>query len=91
MLPFMPPVRVLFCQNCVGNQLITNDLGVLMLIDCQQNTSHLASLGGREIFRKVFVRHLRGAVGEPPVPWQFDKYALLETLRPPVLPPDESG
>jgi leucyl/phenylalanyl-tRNA--protein transferase len=27
------------------------------------------------------VRHLRGAVGEPPVPWQFDKYALLETLR----------
>ncbi|MEA3126465.1 MAG: leucyl/phenylalanyl-tRNA---protein transferase, partial [Caballeronia sp.] len=56
-----------------------------------QNTSHLASLGGREISRKVFVRHLRGAVGEPPVPWQFDKYALLETLRSPVLPPDESG
>ncbi len=56
------------------------------MIDCQQNTSHLASLGGREIPRKVFVRHLRGAVGEPPIPWQFDKYALLETLRPRVLP-----
>jgi leucyl/phenylalanyl-tRNA---protein transferase len=58
------------------------------MIDCQQNTSHLASLGGREISRKVFVRHLRGAVGQPPVPWQFDKFALLETLRPPVLPPE---
>ena len=59
-----------------------------MLIDCQQNTSHLASLDGREISRKAFVRHLRGAVGESPVPWQFDKYALLETLRPSVLPPE---
>ena len=82
----MSPVRLLFCQNCIDNQLINNDLGIPMLIDCQQNTSHLASLGGREIPRKVFVRHLRGAVGEPPIPWQFDKYALLETLQPRVLP-----
>jgi len=51
-----------------------------MLIDCQQNTSHLASLGGREISRKVFVRHLRGAVGEPPIPWQFDKSVLADLL-----------
>jgi Leu/Phe-tRNA-protein transferase len=84
----MSPVRLLFCQNSVGKQLIYKDFRTLVLIDCQQNTSHLASLGGREISRKVFVRHLRGAVGQPPVPWQFDKYALLETLRPPMLPPE---
>ena len=86
MLPFISPVRLLFCQNCVGNRLINNNLGIPMLIDCQQNTSHLASLGGREIPRKAFVRHLRGAVGEPPIPWQFDKHALLATLLQQVLP-----
>jgi leucyl/phenylalanyl-tRNA--protein transferase len=50
------------------------------LIDCQQNTSHLASLGGREISRKAFLRHLRDAVFEPQISWQFDKLALLATL-----------
>ena len=68
--------------------MIFKDLGMPILIDCQQNTSHLASLGGREISRKVFVRHLRGAVGEPSIPWGFDKTALQETLRPRVLPPE---
>jgi leucyl/phenylalanyl-tRNA---protein transferase len=51
------------------------------MIDCQQNTSHLASLGGREIPRKAFLRHLRSAVGEPSIPWRFDKSALLDTLQ----------
>jgi leucyl/phenylalanyl-tRNA--protein transferase len=50
------------------------------LIDCQQNTSHLASLGGREITRRGFVSHLRRAVVEPPIPWHFDKSVLLEVL-----------
>ena len=51
----------------------------LEMIDCQQNTSHLASLGGREIARKAFVAHVRRAVAEPPIPWQFDKrvFAML--------------
>lgn len=48
----------------------------LEMIDCQQNTSHLASLGGREIARKAFVAHVRRAVAEPPIPWQFDKRVL---------------
>ncbi|OXJ16583.1 leucyl/phenylalanyl-tRNA--protein transferase [Burkholderia sp. HI2500] len=48
----------------------------LEMIDCQQNTSHLASLGGREIARKAFVAHVRSAVAEPPIPWQFDKRVL---------------
>jgi leucyl/phenylalanyl-tRNA--protein transferase len=43
------------------------------LIDCQQNTSHLASLGAREIPRSEFERHLALTVGEPPVPdWTYD-------------------
>ncbi|WDD94312.1 leucyl/phenylalanyl-tRNA--protein transferase [Burkholderia sp. FERM BP-3421] len=46
------------------------------MIDCQQNTSHLASLGGREIARKAFVAQVRRAVAEPAIPWRFDKAAL---------------
>jgi len=50
------------------------------MIDCQQNTSHLASLGGREIARKAFIAHVRAAVEAPPIPWRFDKTALLDVL-----------
>lgn len=50
------------------------------MIDCQQNTSHLASLGGREVARKVFAAHVRAAVAEEPIPWRFDKTALLDVL-----------
>ncbi|SMG25907.1 leucyl/phenylalanyl-tRNA--protein transferase [Paraburkholderia susongensis] len=50
------------------------------MIDCQQNTSHLASLGGREIARKAFVAHVRASVGAPAIPWRFDKTALLEVV-----------
>ncbi|CAG9228527.1 hypothetical protein BVI1335_70052 [Burkholderia vietnamiensis] len=52
------------------------------MIDCQQNTSHLASLGGREIARKAFVAHVRRAAAEPPIPWQFDKRALAALTGP---------
>jgi leucyl/phenylalanyl-tRNA--protein transferase len=54
--------------------------GVTM-IDCQQNTSHLASLGGREIRRAAFLNHVRSVVEAPPIPWLFDKTALLDTLK----------
>jgi leucyl/phenylalanyl-tRNA--protein transferase len=50
------------------------------MIDCQQNTSHLASLGGREIARKTFVAHVRAAVAEAPIRWRFDKTALIDVL-----------
>ncbi len=36
------------------------------LIDCQQATGHLASLGAREIPRKEFVHRLRRAIDSPP-------------------------
>ncbi len=50
------------------------------MLDCQQNTPHLASLGGREIPRHLFMTHLSQAVAAPPIPWQFDKTALLDVM-----------
>lgn len=44
----------------------------VLLIDCQQNTGHLASLGGREMRRSQFVSHVESARSEPPVSWHFD-------------------
>lgn len=43
------------------------------LIDCQQNTRHLASLGAREIPRAAFEQHLARAVPQPGIPeWTYD-------------------
>lgn len=50
------------------------------MIDCQQNTAHLASLGGREIPRSRFIAHLRQAVDETPIPWRFDKTLLRDVV-----------
>jgi leucyl/phenylalanyl-tRNA--protein transferase len=41
------------------------------LIDCQQNTRHLASLGAREIARDAFVRHVRHEAVRPSPVWRF--------------------
>lgn len=45
--------------------------GVAM-IDCQQNTRHLASLGAREIPRAEFVQHVAVQARRPSAPWQFE-------------------
>lgn len=43
------------------------------LIDCQQNTTHLASLGAREISRVEFERHVARTVAEPSITdWTYD-------------------
>lgn len=42
------------------------DQGVEM-IDCQQETAHLASFGAKPIARKDFLRHLHLAIEQPPV------------------------
>lgn len=43
------------------------------LIDCQQQTKHLASLGARPISRGDFETHLRGVVDQsPPAVWAYD-------------------
>ena len=41
-------------------------------IDCQQNTRHLSSLGGREIPRSVFLAQLQSTDKEANVSWRFD-------------------
>ena len=41
------------------------------LIDCQQNTSHLASLGAREMPRSAFVAHVKAQMNKPMPMWQF--------------------
>ena len=39
------------------------------VIDCQQNTRHLASLGAREIGRADFLAYVRTAVAAAPIDW----------------------
>lgn len=44
------------------------------LIDCQQNTAHLASLGAHEITRQAFLTHLEQAVAKPLArDWSYDE------------------
>jgi len=57
------------------------------LIDCQQNTGHLASLGAREIPRATFLQRLREASSRPGPMWRFEPVywdALLSPTRPPA-------
>ena len=42
------------------------------MIDCQQNTGHLASLGAREISREVFTTHVAKTITQSTPGWQFD-------------------
>ena len=45
----------------------------ITLIDCQQNTGHLASLGAREMSRNSFEQHLSRVSGEPEIAdWTYD-------------------
>lgn len=50
------------------------------LIDCQQNTPHLASLGAHEIPRAQFVQHLQQARTQPMLPWIFKPLYWSEIL-----------
>jgi len=45
------------------------------MVDCQMHTSHLASLGARDIARAVFTRRLQELVNYPtvPGPWTLDR------------------
>jgi leucyl/phenylalanyl-tRNA--protein transferase len=50
------------------------------LIDCQQNTRHLASLGASEIPRARFLERVRMAIAQPPMRWHFDPLYWEHTL-----------
>lgn len=51
------------------------------MIDCQQNTRHLASLGAQEIDRPRFVQHLHSHTGKPDIHWaQYRQKPLTPLL-----------
>jgi leucyl/phenylalanyl-tRNA---protein transferase len=52
------------------------------MIDCQQNTRHLASLGAREIPRAEFVQQVSEEVGRSSAPWRFDPVYWNALLAP---------
>jgi len=55
----------------------------ITLIDCQQNTDHLASFGGQEIGRSAFEVHLESALAQPNLlPWTYDESAWRLLLPP---------
>lgn len=54
---------------------------VIPLIDCQQNTQHLASLGAHEISRDAFVAHLEQTVGGVVPHWRFEPVYWNEILK----------
>jgi leucyl/phenylalanyl-tRNA--protein transferase len=59
----------------------------ITLIDCQQRTGHLASLGAREIPRTEFEAGLASRLKEPSVnEWTYDPamWALLDLAEPPI-------
>lgn len=55
----------------------------IRLIDCQQNTKHLASLGATEMPRADFVSHVARASAEPAPTWRFEPVYWNELLLKP--------
>ncbi len=54
--------------------------GVVM-IDCQQNTAHLASMGAHEIPRMAFLNHTAQATPQAALRWEFDPLYWHELLE----------
>lgn len=52
----------------------------IAMIDCQQNTAHLASLGAREMPRRRFVSHVAKARAEAGPVWRFDPVYWADIL-----------
>ena len=55
------------------------------MIDCQQNTQHLASLGAAEISREDFIEHLHSTVGLAAPAWHFNPLYFNEILAPKAI------
>jgi leucyl/phenylalanyl-tRNA---protein transferase len=56
------------------------------MVDCQQNTPHLALMGGGELPRREFLEHIRVAQMLPPLRWQFEPLYWAELLTPTASP-----
>ena len=61
----------------------THDIG---MIDCQQNTGHLASLGAAEISREVFTHHVNEAICRPAPIWKFEPVYFAQLMPLKTLP-----
>jgi len=59
----------------------------VQMIDCQQNTSHLASLGAHEMARKRFVAHVARVRQQEGPRWRFDPVYWSELLSARPLSP----
>jgi leucyl/phenylalanyl-tRNA--protein transferase len=52
------------------------------MLDCQQETTHLASLGARAIARTDFCSRVAAAVRQPPIDWpRYRGHAVTDLLR----------
>ena len=58
----------------------------ITMIDCQQNTRHLASLGAQEISREAFTAHVTNTSKHPAPMWQFDPVYWNQLTLPKTLP-----
>ena len=45
----------------------------IVMIDCQQNTAHLASLGAKEITRSEFIESVKACQTLPAPQWKFEE------------------
>ena len=55
------------------------------IIDCQQNTRHLAFLGAQEISREMFTGHVLDAIKRSAPAWEFDPIYWSELLPPKTI------
>lgn len=53
----------------------------ITMVDCQQNTGHLATLGAREIPRSVFLAHVQSASSLTSPSWRFYPEFWAESLH----------
>ena len=56
------------------------------VVDCQQNTGHLASLGAQEISRDEFTLHVAQTITKSAPTWQFDPVYWTQLLPNRTLP-----
>ena len=56
------------------------------MVDCQQNTPHLALMGGGELPRREFLEHIRVAQALPPLRWQYEPLYWAELSTPTASP-----
>jgi leucyl/phenylalanyl-tRNA--protein transferase len=54
----------------------------ISMIDCQQNTQHLSSLGAREISRETFNAHVKQQTSQTTPKWVFEAHHWDEILPP---------